>query len=78
MQVNGKLYKAAFTKSVYEFRVGHPVERSNKDFVAFKQEHQKAITARNLIRDLFLEVNALGHFVGCLFTYENHSLALLF
>lgn len=58
MQVNGKLYKAAFLKATYECRVAQSALRNDKHFRVFKAEHKRQIAARSLIRDLFLEVRA--------------------
>lgn len=62
MQISGKLYKSAFMKSTYERRTAHSVARNDKHFATFKAEQQRVISARILIRELFLEVGAL-HFV---------------
>ena len=61
MQVNGKLYKAAFTKAVYEARTGQTVTQYDKQFSSFKKEHKKDISSRNLIREMFLEVRVMLH-----------------
>ena len=55
-QVYGKLYKAAFTKNLFQARFGNDKVSDGQTYLSFKTDFQKMTSARILLRELFFEV----------------------
>lgn len=62
----GKSFKTHFTRSVYESRTGHHISQSNggttkeqRSFKSFRTEHERVITARNYLLEMYEQVSVL-------------------
>ena len=55
-QVYGKLYKAAFTKNMFQARFRNDKPSNGPTYLSFKMDFQKTTSTRILLRELFFEV----------------------
>ena len=56
-QVYGKLYKAVFTKNVFQARFGNNKASDGPTYLSFKMDFQKTTSTRILLHKLFFEVH---------------------